>query len=159
MTGVKTGKQYFKLFPISYHYQTVLTFLESYWQTILHFSEFISSNTDIFRELKQYWLIQSSHQTVFTLSQIYYQTIVNTFLGVWMGTWADSSQTENSQIKVRNVSKHTWTDNFAIKYACVYMIGHWWLYGRKWPSQTPTQKMLGPLRTEGPQEIWNFLRP
>ena len=54
MTGVKTGKQYFKLFPISYHYQTVLTFLESYWQTILHFSEFISSNTDIFRELKQY---------------------------------------------------------------------------------------------------------
>ena len=52
MTGVKTGKQYYKLLQISYHYQTILTFSESYWQTILHtFSELISSNTDIFREL------------------------------------------------------------------------------------------------------------
>ena len=32
-------------------HQTILTFSESYWQTILHtLPEFISSNTDIFRE-------------------------------------------------------------------------------------------------------------
>ena len=32
-------------------HQTILTFSESYWQTILHtFPEFISKNTDIFRE-------------------------------------------------------------------------------------------------------------
>ena len=32
-------------------HQTILTFSESYWETILHiFPEFISSNSDIFRE-------------------------------------------------------------------------------------------------------------
>ena len=52
MTGVKTGKQHHKPFQIFYHYQTILTFSESYWHTILQtVPEFISSNTDIFREL------------------------------------------------------------------------------------------------------------
>ena len=58
---VKTGKQYYKLFQILYHYQTILMFSESYWPTILHtFPEFISSNTvqnniDLFRaHIKQY---------------------------------------------------------------------------------------------------------
>ena len=33
------------------------------------------------------------------------------------------------------------------------MIGHWWLYGRKWPSSLLLKKKLGPSNTEGPQEI------
>ena len=82
VTGVKTGKQYCKLFQISYHYQT---------------------NIDIFRELpanytthfsrvyiKQYWhfqsvpsklnysknFFQSSYHTILTLSESYYRTIL-----------------------------------------------------------------------------------
>ena len=38
------------------------------------------------------------------------------------------------------------------------MIGHWWLYGRKWRSLLQKRK-LGPPNTEGPQEIWNIPRP
>ena len=60
-----TGKQYYILFQ-SLH-QTILSFSEIYWQTILHtFPEFISSNPDIFREflpffrvhITQYWYFQ-----------------------------------------------------------------------------------------------------
>ena len=38
------------------------------------------------------------------------------------------------------------------------MIGHWWLFGRKWRSLLQKRK-LGPPNTEGPQEIWNIPRP
>ena len=49
---VKTAKQYYKHFQISYHYRTILTFSESYWQTTIAntFPKFISNNTDIFKE-------------------------------------------------------------------------------------------------------------
>ena len=44
-----TGNQYYTVFQSLR--QTILTFSESYWQTILHtFQVFILSNTDIFRE-------------------------------------------------------------------------------------------------------------
>ena len=39
------------------------------------------------------------------------------------------------------------------------MVGHWWLYGRKWPSPPLPKRKLGSLNTEGPQEIWNFQAP
>ena len=38
------------------------------------------------------------------------------------------------------------------------MIGHWWLFGRKWCRLLQKRK-LGPPNTEGPQEIWNIPRP
>ena len=84
-------------------YQAILTFSESYWQTILRtFPELTSNNPDIFRELlanntthfsrvyiKQYWhfkrdssklnyskkFFQSSYHTILTLSESYYKTI------------------------------------------------------------------------------------
>ena len=52
MTEVKTGKQGYKLFQIQYYYETILTFLESCLQAIIHtFAEFLSSNTEILREV------------------------------------------------------------------------------------------------------------
>ena len=39
------------------------------------------------------------------------------------------------------------------------MIGHWWLYGRKWPSPLSPKRKLGHPNTEGPQEIWNLPSP
>ena len=45
--------------------------------------------------IKQYWLIHSTYETVFTLSQNYYQTIVKTFERVSMDT--SLAQAENSQ--------------------------------------------------------------
>ena len=38
---------------------------------------------------KQYWLIQSSYQTLFTLPQSYYQKIVSALLKIWIDTWTD----------------------------------------------------------------------
>ena len=83
--------------------QAILTYSESYWQTILHtFPELTSNNTDIFRKLlenntthfsrvyiKQHWyfqrvpsklnyikkFFQSSYHTILTLLESYYQTI------------------------------------------------------------------------------------
>ena len=102
-----TGKQYYKPFQISCHYQTILTFSKSFWLTILHtFWEFISNNTDIFRELlanntahlskasiKQYrhfprvtgnhyyktLKISNQYQTILTFSESYWQAILHTF--------------------------------------------------------------------------------
>ena len=91
-----TDKQYYTLFQSFYQVTGK--------QYCTHFIP--SNNTNIFRELlanntanisrfhiiikqywhfqrattKQYWLIQSLFQVVFTVSQSYYQTIVNTFL-------------------------------------------------------------------------------
>ena len=64
-----------------HRHQTILTFSESYWQTILHtFPEFISSNTDIFRvpsKLKYSKnFFQSTYHTIMTLSESYCQTIL-----------------------------------------------------------------------------------
>ena len=104
-----TDKQYQTLLQSSC--QTTLIFSKSYWQAILHtFQELPSNKTDIFRvTTKQYWLIQSSCQTVFTLSRNYYQTIVKTFLRCLNEHLnRQNSQTENSQVKVRKVSIHTW---------------------------------------------------
>ena len=36
------------------------------------------------------------------------------------------------------------------------MIGHWWLYGRKWSSPPLPPKKFGPPNTEAPQEIRNL---
>ena len=87
-----TDKQYYILFQSSYQpilifskrywqailstfqelWSTILTFSESYWQTILQtFPDF----TSLWNKTYSYWLIQSSCQTVFTLSQSYYQII------------------------------------------------------------------------------------
>ena len=46
-----TGKQYYKLFQISYHYQPIGTFSESYYQTILTYSDLISNSIHFFPEL------------------------------------------------------------------------------------------------------------
>ena len=46
-----TGKQYYKIFQISYQYQTMLALLESYYQTILTYSELISNSIHTFTEL------------------------------------------------------------------------------------------------------------
>ena len=82
--------------------QTILTFSDSYWQTILHnFPKLTSNNIDIFRELlannfthfswvyiKQYWHFQRApsklnyskkYHTILTLSESYYQTIIDLF--------------------------------------------------------------------------------
>ena len=50
-------------------------------------------------------------------------------------------------------------NNFAINCSWVYMIGHWWLYGRKWPRLPLPKNKLGPSNVEGPQEIWNIPSP
>ena len=34
------------------------------------------------------------------------------------------------------------TDNFTINYSWVNMIGHWWLYGRKWPNFPSPKKEI-----------------
>ena len=68
----------------------------------------ISHNNGTFKRVttKQYWLIENSYQTVFTLSQIYYQTIVNTILRVWMDNWTDNFS--NGKFSTRSEkSKHT----------------------------------------------------
>ena len=39
------------------------------------------------------------------------------------------------------------------------MIGHWWLYGRKWSSSPLPNRKLGSPNTEAPQEIWNLPSP
>ena len=50
---------------------------------------------------KQFWLSENSYQSVFKLSQSYYQIIVNTFLRFWMNTWRDKKfSTKNSQNSV-----------------------------------------------------------
>ena len=77
-TRVKSGKQYYKLFQISYHYQTILAFSESYWQTILQtFPEFISNNREFLaNQTIVTTFFDSSYYTIFTLSESYYQTIL-----------------------------------------------------------------------------------
>ena len=55
---------------------------------------------------KEYWLIEKPYQTVFTLSQIYYQAIVNTFSRVWIDTWTDK-EFPNGKFSTRSEkSKH-----------------------------------------------------
>ena len=34
------------------------------------------------------------------------------------------------------------------------MTGHWWLYGRKWPSPPLPKRKLGPPNAGGSQEIF-----
>ena len=80
-TGVKTGKQYHKLFQISYHYQTILKFSENFYQTILTYSELISNSIHTFTELLKN---KSKH-----------------FLRVWAFEQTENSQTENSHAKLR----------------------------------------------------------
>ena len=36
------------------------------------------------------------------------------------------------------------------------MIGHWWLYGRKWPSPPLPKRKLGPPKIEGPKKFEIF---
>ena len=72
-------------------HQTVLTFPESYWQTILYtFPELTSNNTDIFKELLANNTthfskvhinnnLKSFHQTILTFSESCWQTILQTF--------------------------------------------------------------------------------
>ena len=56
---------------------------------------------------KQYWLIENSYRTVLTLSQSYYQTLVNTFLKVWMDTWTDKEFSNREFSTNSKKSKHT----------------------------------------------------
>ena len=65
-----------------------MTLSESYYQTILTYSELISN---------------SIHT-----STSYYQIIVNTLDFEWTLEQTKISQAEYSQIKVRKVSMHTW---------------------------------------------------
>ena len=69
------------------------------------------------------------------------------------------SQTENSQLKVRLAYTHE-TDNFAINYSWIFMTGHWWLYGRKWPSIYPPlpKVILVPQNTQGTKKF-KFSQP
>ena len=78
---------YFQRVPSKLNHEK--NFFESSYHTILTLSE---------SYCKQYWLIQSSYQTV--------QTIVNTFLRVSMDTYL--KRTKNSQVKMRIVSIQTW---------------------------------------------------
>ena len=73
-------------------FSTFHIIMKQYW----HFlgvtgkQHYISSNTDTFRELLANNIdLFRAHEKEFTLSQSYYQTIVNTFFRVSMDTWAD----------------------------------------------------------------------
>ena len=117
---------------------------------ILHtFPELPSNNTGIFRDLlakntihfsgfhiiitrywhfqrvntKQYWLIQSSYQTVFILSQSYYHFFE---MSEWTLEQTENYQTKHFHLKVRKVTNETY--NFAVNYSWVYMIGRWYLW-------------------------------
>lgn len=58
-------------------FQTILTLLQSYCQTIITFSEFIPNNKDIFESYCQTILtFHCSYQTIMTLSHTYCQTLL-----------------------------------------------------------------------------------
>ena len=85
-----------------------------------HFQIVTGNNTTHFSRvhIKQYWHFQR-----FTLSQSYYQTIVNTFFRVWMDTWTDR---KFSKRKFRNENEKMLAytheiDNFADNYSWVYI--------------------------------------
>ena len=71
-------------------------------------------------------------------------TLVNTFLRVWMDTWTENrkQKTENSKVKWEKLAYTHETDNFVINYSWVYMIGHWCLYRRNWPSLPSPKKEI-----------------
>ena len=76
-------KQYwhFQRVPSKLNYSR--KFFQSSYHTILHFQRVKRVTT------KQYWLIWSSYETVFTLSQSYCHTVINTFLKFSMETWTE----------------------------------------------------------------------
>ena len=99
-----------------------------------------------------------SYQTVFTFSPSYYQTVVNTFLRV------SDSQTDRIFLKRKfskceNVPCTHEADNFGINYFWVYMIGHLWLYGRKWSSSpSPKKETRCPQYRSSPKNL-KFSQP
>ena len=99
-----------------------------------------------------------SYQTVFTFSPSYYQTVVNTFLRV------SDSQTDRIFLKRKfskceNVACTHEADNFGINYFWVYMIGHLWLYGRKWSSSpSPKKETRCPQYRSSPKNL-KFSQP
>ena len=118
MTYLESSFQVKQQHKLSYH--TILILFESYY------------NIELFEaHIKQY-----SHFCN------YYQTIVNTFLRVSIDTWRDR------KFSMRKFPRKKWeklayihkTDNFAINYSWVYMIHHWWLYGRKLLNIPPSPK-------------------
>ena len=102
---------YSKIFVQS-SFDMILTLSESNYQTILTYSKLISNSIHTFAKL----LSNNSKHFFESLN-------------------GHLNRSENSQAKVRKVSIYTLeTYNFAMKYSCVYMIGHLWFYGRKRPS-------------------------
>ena len=140
------GKQYYTLFQslqqtklifsgsywqYSTHFQsfhqTILVFSGIYWQKILYTSGFHIIITRYWHfqrvNTKQYWLIQSSYQTVFILSQSYYHFFE---MSEWTLEQTENYQTKHFHLKVRKVTNETY--NFAVNYSWVYMIGRWSLW-------------------------------
>ena len=119
-----------------------MTLLESFYQTILTYSELISNSIHTSTEL----LPNKSKNFLKSLRHLNRQKALKQ--KILDQKWEKSAYTHE-------------TDNFAINFSWVYMIGHWWLYGRTWPSSLPRspKRILISPNTEGPQEIWNFPSP
>ena len=113
---VNNTKHFCKVYIKQYwHFQRVPSkliygrnFFQSTYQTISDNTQYHTIMEWHFQRVttKQHWLIENSYLTVFTLSQIYYQTIVNTILRVWMDNWTDNFSNGKSSTRSEK-SKHT----------------------------------------------------
>ena len=119
-------KQYYTPFRTSNNTDIFREFLAN-WTTVNFFSEYISHNNDTFftelllpNNIKNFFksLRHSNRQKILK------QNILNK-------KWEKLAYTHEA-------------DNFAINCSWVYMIGHWWLYGRKWPSSPLPKRILVP---------------
>ena len=113
----------------------MLTLSESYNQTILTYLELISNSIHIFTEL-----LPNSSKPFFESfnGRLNRQKLLEEKIAKW---------------KCEKLSCTHEVDNFAMNYSWVNMIGHWWLYGRKWPSPPLPKRKLFPHNT-GYKEIF-----
>ena len=110
-----------------------------------------SNNTDIFREFLANWTIVkffseyiSHNNDTFFTELLLPNNIKNFFKSL--------RHSNRQKILKQNILNKKWeklaytheADNFAINCSWVYMISHWWLYGRKWPSSPLPKRILVP---------------
>ena len=112
----------------------ILTLSESYCKTILAYSEL---------------------KSVFTFLLSYYQTIVNTFLRVWVDTWTERKVLNRKFPSKNEKSWHKHMKQIILPSTVLelYMIGHWWLYGRKWHSLSPKKEIRSPQNRGSPRNL------
>ena len=107
---------------------------------------------------KQYWLIYNSYQE-YSHVQSYYQTVLNTFSRYSMDAWAGRKilkrKFQGENVKCWHVQIKQITLPSTILEFPWLVIGDF----TEENSLLLPKRKLGPLNTEGSQEIWNLPRP